>query len=61
MREISDMSYDDIATTLRINVGTVKSRLARARLRLIEILKEKGTFPDSYRLKLQKEVELIEN
>ena len=57
MREISDMSYDDIATTLKINVGTVKSRLARARLKLIDILKEKGTFPDSYRLKLQKEVE----
>ena len=57
MREISDMSYDDIATTLKINTGTVKSRLARARLNLIDILKEKGTFPDSYRLKLQKEVE----
>ncbi|MCL2663656.1 MAG: sigma-70 family RNA polymerase sigma factor [Oscillospiraceae bacterium] len=61
MREISDMSYDDIATTLKINVGTVKSRLARARLKLIDILKEKGTFPDNYRLKMQKEVEQDEN
>jgi len=57
MREISDMSYEEIATTLRINVGTVKSRLARARLKLIDILKEKGTFPDTYRLNTQQEVE----
>jgi len=57
MREIAGMSYDEIATTLNINAGTVKSRLARSRLRLIEILKEKGTFPESFRLITQKEVE----
>jgi len=57
MREITGMSYDEIATTLKMNVGTVKSRLARARLKLIDILKEKGTFPDSFRLKTQEEVE----
>jgi len=49
MREITGMSYDEIATTLKINSGTVKSRLARARLKLVEILKEKGTFPDIFR------------
>jgi len=57
MREITGMSYEEIALTLNINVGTVKSRLARARLSLIEILKEKGTFTENYRLKTQKEVE----
>jgi len=50
MREITGMSYDEIAETLGVNAGTVKSRLARARLKLVEILKEKGTFPDGFRL-----------
>jgi len=53
MREITGMSYDEIASSLNINVGTVKSRLARSRLKLIEILKEKGTFPESFRLNNQ--------
>jgi len=50
MREITGMSYDDIAESLSINAGTVKSRLARARLNLLEILEKKGTFPENYRL-----------
>ena len=58
MREITGMSYDDIAGTLKITDGTVKSRLARARLSLANILIEKGTFPESFRHKEQrKEVE----
>jgi len=57
MREIVDMSYDDMAKTLNVNVGTVKSRLARARMKLADILLEKGTFPESFRLKLREEVE----
>ena len=57
MREITGMSYDDIAKTLNVNSGTVKSRLARARLKLIDILKEKGTFPENFRPNSQKEVE----
>ena len=57
MREIAGMSYEEIAKTLRINVGTVKSRLARSRLKLIEILKEKGTFPEGFRLKIQEDEE----
>jgi len=47
LREINDMSYTDIAETLAISEGTVKSRLARARLALANILIEKGTFPQN--------------
>ena len=57
MREITGMSYEDISTTLRISRGTVKSRLSRARLKLTEILRELGTFPEEYRLNLREEVE----
>jgi len=56
MREITGMSYEEMATTLNVSIGTVKSRLARARMKLVEFLKEKGTFPDSIRLKTQEEV-----
>ena len=38
LREIEDYSYDEIATTLDCLIGTVKSRLFRARGRLREIL-----------------------
>ncbi len=34
LRDIEGFSYEDIATTLNINVGTVKSRLARGRQEL---------------------------
>ena len=57
MREVTGMSYDEIAKSLNVNAGTVKSRLARARLKLIDILKDKGTFPESFRPNIQKEVE----
>ena len=56
MREITGMTYIDIASVLRINEGTVKSRLARARLNLASILVAKGTFPESYRLNGQRGV-----
>jgi len=34
LRDIEGFSYEEIATTLGINVGTVKSRLARGRMEL---------------------------
>lgn len=34
LREVHDMSYEEIATALNIDVGTVRSRLSRARSRL---------------------------
>jgi len=60
MREITGMSYDDIAVTLNISEGTVKSRLARARKNLISILLKKGTFPESFRLKEREEAAAYE-
>ena len=51
MREIADMSYSDIAKTLNINEGTVKSRLSRARKNLANLLLSKsyGTIPPDNR------------
>ena len=57
MREITGMSYGDISETLNISEGTVKSRLARARLSLANILVENGTISERYRHKERKEVE----
>ena len=31
LREIEEMSYEEIAATLSISIGTVKSRIARGR------------------------------
>jgi len=40
MRNVLNLPYEEIAQTLRINVGTVKSRIARARERLRELIAE---------------------
>jgi RNA polymerase sigma-70 factor (ECF subfamily) len=40
MRNVLDLSYDQIAQSLGINVGTVKSRIARARENLRALLTE---------------------
>jgi RNA polymerase sigma-70 factor (ECF subfamily) len=42
LRLYEDMSYEEIAKTLKISVGTVMSRLFRARERMQEMLKEYG-------------------
>jgi len=49
MREVTGMSYADMSDILKISIGTVKSRLARARLNLANSLTQKGTFPENYR------------
>jgi RNA polymerase sigma-70 factor, ECF subfamily len=38
LRDINDQTYDQIARTLEISIGTVKSRISRARGKLKEIL-----------------------
>jgi RNA polymerase sigma-70 factor (ECF subfamily) len=38
LTDIQGMDYQEVATTIRVPLGTIKSRLARARLRLRECL-----------------------
>ena len=40
LREIEGLSYEEIVETLGINIGTVKSRLARARAELKKVLED---------------------
>lgn len=42
MREIQELSYEEIAQTLSLDLGTVKSRISRARNHLRKILLQSG-------------------
>ena len=51
MADIQGMDYTEVAATIRAPLGTIKSRLARARLRLRECLQGfEELLPASYRL-----------
>ena len=51
MADIQGMDYSEVASSVRVPLGTVKSRLARARLRLQECLQGFAELlPASYRL-----------
>jgi len=51
MADIQGMDYTEVAASVRVPLGTIKSRLARARLRLRECLQDFAELlPASYRL-----------
>ena len=48
LREIRGMSYEEIAAALALEPGTVKSRIFRARKKLVAWLLADGNIPDAY-------------
>ena len=48
LRELSGLSYAEIGQVLRLEEGTVKSRLFRARKKLCDFLRKDGNLPDSF-------------
>lgn len=42
LRDVSGLSYDEIGAVLEIPPGTVRSRIARGRARLADILRDRG-------------------
>lgn len=56
LREIGGLSYDEIASALQMDIGTVKSRLFRARKRLCAFLMENGNISEETASKERKGV-----
>lgn len=46
LRDIQEFKYMEIAEMLKLNLGTVKSKISRARQNLKELLEKEGTFID---------------
>jgi len=46
LRDIQEFKYMEIAEMLKLNLGTVKSKISRARQNLKELLEREGTFVD---------------
>ncbi len=55
LRELQGMQYQEIADAMGIEVGTVKSRLARGRQQMIKLLKASGNIPSGYTSNLEQE------
>jgi RNA polymerase sigma-70 factor (ECF subfamily) len=56
MSDVQDYSYDEIALALNLSLGTVKSRLSRARHKLRDCLRAvRELFPSTYRLLEQRD------
>ena len=45
LRDIQELSYDEISKIVDVPLGTVKSRINRGRVKLQELLKKKGERP----------------
>lgn len=46
LSDVHGLAYDEVAAAAGVPLGTVKSRLSRARARLREILRESGELPE---------------
>ncbi len=55
------LSYEEVASITRANLGTVKSRISRARLRMREYLRERGIVPAVGELSAHAERSIIED
>jgi len=45
LRDIQELSYDEISKIVEVPLGTVKSRINRGRVKLQELLKKKEERP----------------